>query len=103
MAKFSSSNQPANRGRKRNTTLKTKFSGVLVESALEQLTTAVGSGESWAITLIINRVFPALKAVTPVDSKERDLIAAQTELTKLKAKEIADFEERLLELERAAK
>ncbi len=93
MAKFSKDNQPAKNGRKAGGKNKrSQFSETLTASALEQLTAAVDSGESWAIQLVIGRTHPALKPITPVDSLDGDLLAA-------KIKEVAEFEERLRALE----
>jgi hypothetical protein len=101
---FTSTNQPANRGRKKGTkNKKGALSVELTTSAIKKLEEAVFLGEQWAITEVLKRTIPPLKAAVMEDSKECDLISAQTELTKLKAKEIFDFEARLIELERAAK
>lgn len=91
--RFSADNQPKGRGRpKGSKDKKMSFPDSLKVSALNQLTEAVNTGESWAITLVMSRTHPALKPITPKDSLDGEMLAA-------KIKEVTEFEERLKALE----
>ena len=93
MTVFSATNQPKVKGRPAGSKNKrSQFTDTLNKSALEQLTAAVTQGESWAVQLVIARSFPQLKAITPVDSLDGQLLQA-------KIKEVSEFEERLTLLE----
>lgn len=93
MAKFSSTNQPANRGRPKGT--KNKRSVInesLQTAALQELEKAVLSGESWAVQTVMDRIAPKLKAVTPENSLDAQMLQA-------KIREITELEERIAKLE----
>lgn len=94
---FTKDHQPTKgRGRvKGSKNKRSQFTKLLTDEALKQVTAAVASGESWAIQLVINRTHPQLKAITPVDSLDGELLQA-------KIKEVAEFEQRLLALEAQA-
>jgi len=93
MAKFSKTNQPANKGRPKGSPNKRgQFSTTLTAEALEQLELAVKQGEAWAIQEVFKRTHPTLKAITPVDSIDGEYIKA-------KMFEIQELEHRLLVLE----
>ena len=101
MSTFSSANQPVNKGRpKGSKNLRSQITGKLHKLALKKLTKAVEDGEQWAVEAVINRTMPKYKPVSA--SAEKRLIESQIELNVLKVKEIADFEQRLIELEEAA-
>lgn len=100
MAVFTKDNQPAKAGRKKGSlNKKSSFPDTLQKSALEQLTLAVANGESYAIQLVMQRCYPALKPVAV--GAELDNLVANTELTILRGKEISEFEQRLEQLEQA--
>jgi hypothetical protein len=93
MAKFTAENQPQNRGRKKGTkNRKIAISETLSQKTLERLTQAVDQGESWAVQAVLDRVAPKLKAITPDQSLDGQLIQARI-------LEIRDLEQRLLALE----
>lgn len=99
---FTKIQQPSKRGRPKGSLNKrSQIPDELHKEALKQLTTAVKAGESWAIQSVIDRTMPKIKPVST--GSEKLLIEAQTELTILKAKEISEFEQRLILLEQAAK
>ncbi|MCY9822475.1 DUF5681 domain-containing protein [Aeromonas media] len=64
----------------------------LTADALTQLATKVAEGDTQAIKMVLDRVIPALKAVTPIGSLDAELL-------QMKIKEMAEFEERLAALE----
>jgi len=69
-----------------------KITDSLAAEALRQLENAVCSAEPWAITEVLKRLSPTLKAVTPVDSLDGEFLT-------LKMRELSDFEARLIALE----
>jgi hypothetical protein len=100
MAAFTKENQPAKAGRKKGSlNKKSSFPDTLQKSALAQLTLAVANGESYAIQIVMQRCYPALKPVSV--GAELDNLMANTELTNFKIKELSDFEKRIEELEQA--
>lgn len=99
---FTKIKQPTKRGRPKGSLNKrSQIPDELHKEALEKLSIAVNSGESWAIQSVLDRTMPKIKPVST--GAEKLLIEAQIELTVLKAKEISEFEQRLIELEQAAK
>lgn len=68
----------------------------LTKSALEQLEIAVDAGESYAITLVLDRVMPKLKPITPEDSLDGEMLKA-------KIAEFNELNERITALEIADK
>lgn len=98
--RFSKDNQPPSKGRPKGSRNKRSIiSDQLHQTALEKLTQAVNEGESWAIQAILDRTMPRLKPGTDCGSLEAELIQSQTELNRLKALEISEFEQRLKALE----
>jgi len=92
MALFKDGNN-ASKGRPKGSKNKRgKISDSLAAEALKQLENAVSKAEPWAITEVLKRLSPTLKAVTPVDSLDGEYLA-------LKMKEISEFEARLQALE----
>ena len=97
MAKFSSQHQPANKGRpKGSVNLRGKLSNAVTVEAMAQLEKAVFSGEQWALIEVLKRLSPTLKAVTPSDSLDGELM-------KFKILELSTFNERLKLLEEQVK
>jgi hypothetical protein len=93
MAKFSSENQPKGRGRpKGSKNRRVTVNEELAQKTLERLTQAVDCGEAWAVQAVLDRVAPKLKAITPEQSLDGELIQARI-------LEIRDLEQRLLALE----
>lgn len=93
MALFTSTEQPARRGRKKGSKNKRgAISEALQKDAITKLEAAVLQGKPWAIQAVIDRTMPKLKAITPTDSLDGEMLAA-------KIKEVAEFEARLLALE----
>ena len=93
MAKFSADNQPTSNGRKKGSVNKrSQFSDTLTKDALTQLNEAVSRGESWAVESVLKRTHAPLKAITPDNSLDGELL-------KLKMLEISEFEERIKALE----
>lgn len=98
---FTKIKQPSKRGRPKGSLNKrSQIPDELHKEALKQLTTAVKAGASWAVLSVVDRTMPKIKPVST--GAEQLLIEAQTELTILKAKEISEFEQRLIELEKAS-
>ena len=80
---FTSENQPQNR-KPRGKGKKGVIADMTTEAALAKLAEAVEAGEPWAITLVIDRSVPKLKAITPPESLDGELLQAKiTELTEL--------------------
>jgi hypothetical protein len=93
MAKFSSENQPQNRGRKKGTkNRRLAISESLEKTTLEKLSEALDASEPWAIQAVLDRIAPKLKAITPEHSLDGEFL-------KLKALEIRELEQRLQALE----
>lgn len=70
MAKFSSVNQPANRGRKKAKWKSNVFDKELTLKAVNALERAIDEGESWAIMAVIDRTYPKIKSIAPRGSLE---------------------------------
>ena len=101
MAIFTKDNQPANRGRKKGSLgKKATIPDELQGLALAQLTEAVKAGESYAVTLVVDRIYPKLRPIA--SGAELSLLEAQTELTRLKSFEISELQTRIEALEAAA-
>ncbi|MDC0611156.1 hypothetical protein OAP63_10480 [Vibrio sp.] len=97
MAKFTTDNQPSNRGRPKGSRNKrTVFSEDLTKEALRQLETALLSGEPWAVQEVIKRTHPALKPVTDENSLDGELLRARIF-------EISELEERIQAIEEGLK
>lgn len=70
----------------------TQLPANLVTEAVQQLRAAVEAGEMQAVKLVIERVYPALKPVTPEYSIDAELL-------ELKIRSFRDVEERVAKLE----
>lgn len=93
MAKFSKDNQPANRGRPKGAKGKrSAISEPLQKAALNELEKAVLCGEAWAVQSVIDRIAPKLKAITPENSLDAEMLSA-------KIRELTELEERIAKLE----
>lgn len=93
MAKFTSNNQPENRGRTKGSPNKrSQFTDTMTATALEKLDEALIDGQAWAIETVLKRTHPTLKAITPEDSIDAEFL-------RLKMKELGEFEDRLKALE----
>ncbi|PMP08909.1 hypothetical protein BCS94_06840 [Vibrio breoganii] len=71
---------------------KGQFSEKLSNEAIKKLEQAVADGESWAISLVIQRTHPALKAITPENSIDAEVMRARIF-------QLVELEERLTKLE----
>jgi len=92
MTQFKEGNN-ASKGRPKGSKNKRgKITDSLAAEALRQLENAVCSAEPWAITEVLKRLSPTLKAITPLDSLDGQFLT-------LKMKEISEFESRLQALE----
>lgn len=97
MPKFSKENQPKGRGRPQGSKNKRgQFSDALTEQALKNLEQLVNAGDIQASLEVLKRTHPVLKAITPENSLDGELM-------KLKMREISEFEERLKALEDSIK
>ena len=93
MAQFSTTHQPASKGRpKGSKNVRGKISKEMSDKALQKLDEALNIGEAWAIQEVVKRTHPTLKPITPVDSIDGDYIKA-------KMFELQEMEQRLLALE----
>lgn len=91
---FSSTNQPLNNGRPKGSLNKRgKISQSMTDKAMAALDAALEMNEPWAIQEVIKRTHPTLKAVTPNESLDGELLL-------MKIKEINEFEQRLIALEK---
>jgi len=96
MAQFSKTNQPANRGRKKGSKNKRSIiSEEMCKAAFEALELALSEREQWAVVEVLKRIAPPLKAITPNESLDGQMLA-------LKIKELHEFEQRLEQLEALA-
>ncbi|MEZ9847772.1 hypothetical protein BCU74_03915 [Vibrio breoganii] len=75
-----------NKKRERGRPKKVVLDNEAKELALKKLKEALNAGESWAVTLVVNRIAPPMKAIAPVGSAEYQLIKTQVK----KAKELED-------------
>ena len=92
MAQFKEGNN-ASKGRPKGSKNKRgKITDSLAAEALRQLESAVCSAEPWAITEVLKRLSPTLKAITPLDSLDGEFLT-------LKMRELNEFEARLVALE----
>ncbi|WP_368231039.1 MULTISPECIES: DUF5681 domain-containing protein [Aeromonas] len=64
----------------------------LTADALAKLAALVAEGDTQAVRMVLDRVIPTLRAVTPVGSLDAELI-------QMKIKELGEFEARLAALE----
>ncbi|QDF75932.1 MULTISPECIES: hypothetical protein [Shewanella] len=97
MAEFQEGNQKGRRGRPKGALNKRSLlPKALSKEAIKQLKSRVLEGDMVAIKFVLDRVYPALKPITPDDSIDHKLIEARI-------KETAEFEERLRALEDAKK
>jgi len=101
MAEFKTGNKKAVGRPRGSKNAKTLLPKTLTDEALKQLKAKVQAGDLTAITFTLNRIYPALKPTAT--ASELELTKAQTELTKFKIKELAEFEQRLHALEDAQK
>ncbi|MBO0408872.1 hypothetical protein [Aeromonas hydrophila] len=69
-----------------------QLSANLVDEALQQLRAAVEAGDMYAVKLVIERAYPALKPVTPEHSIDAELL-------ELKIRSMREVEERVAKLE----
>jgi hypothetical protein len=93
MAQFSTTHQPAGKGRpKGSKNVRGKLTKEITEDTMDQLALAVKKGEPWALQEVLKRISPALKAITPVDSLDGEMLT-------MKIKEIQELEQRLTALE----
>ena len=93
MARFTSTNQPQNRGRPVGSKAKkVRIPDELTSIAIDKLEEACISGEQWAVVEILKRVAPTLKAITQEGSLDAKLID-------IKIKEATDWLARLEALE----
>jgi hypothetical protein len=93
MAQFSTTHQPAGKGRpKGSKNVRGKLTKEITEDTMDQLALAVKKGEPWALQEVLKRISPALKAITPVDSLDGEMLT-------MKIKEIQELEQRLIALE----
>lgn len=94
MAKFTSDNQPANRGRKRGSkNIKQAITPEMEGKAKDVLLQALEAGEQWACEAVLKRTAAPLKAVTPIGSLDAELLEARIhEMTEL-AKKVEELEE----------
>ena len=90
---FTSTNQPKGRGRPKGSKNKASLIDQSLQTeAFKQLQIAIQNGEQWAIQAVLDRCYPKLKQITPVQSLDGEYL-------QLKAKEISEFEQRLQVLE----
>ncbi len=98
MSKFTTENQPENRGRPKGSTEQSlKFIKNALPEIIEKIVEQAKAGDLQACSLLLDRAMPKIK--TTATGVERDLLEAQTKLTNLKVKEIEVFEDRLRALE----
>ena len=86
MAQFSTTHQPASKGRpKGSRNIRSMISKEMSDKALKKLDDALSKGEPWAIQEVVKRTYPTLKPVTPTDSIDGDYIKAKMfELVEMK-------------------
>ena len=97
MAKFTSDNQPANRGRKRGSkNIKQAITPEMESKAQAVLLQALDDGEQWACEAVLKRTAAPLKAITAPNSLDGQHL-------ELKIKEITELEQRIAELEAVAR
>ena len=90
---FTTANQPANNGRRKGSKNKrSAFSDDITAEALVQLGKALSEGSPWAIQEVLKRTHPTLKAITPSDSIDGELLALKVDVAKVMASINADQE-----------
>jgi hypothetical protein len=90
---FSTTNQPANNGRRKGIKNKrSAFSDEITAETPVQLGNALSEGSPWAIQEVLKQTHLALKAITPSDSVDGQLLALKVDVAKVMANVNADQE-----------
>jgi hypothetical protein len=83
---FSTTNQPANNGRRKGSKNKrSAFSDDITAETLVQLGKELSEGSAWAIQEVLKQTHPALKVITPSDSFNGQLLALKVDVAKVMA------------------